>query len=69
MKRFVAFLCMLTCVFGLTACNGEETVNAYQAEKQTVAEQYAIDGIIPLMEEKRHSVDEKNSLQEEETVL
>lgn len=51
MKRFVALLCMLTCVFSLTACGGEETVNQYQADKLAVAEQYATDSIIPLMEE------------------
>lgn len=51
MKRFVAFLCMLTCVFSLTACGGDDTMNAYQAEKVALAEQYAVDSIIPLMEE------------------
>lgn len=51
MKRFIAFLCMLTCVFGLTACGGEDTMNVYQAEKVAIAEQYAVDSIIPLMEE------------------
>lgn len=51
MKRFVAFLCMLTCVFSLTACGGEDTMNVYQAEKVELAEQYAVDSIIPLMEE------------------
>ena len=51
MKRFIAFLCMLTCVFGLTACGGEDTMNVYQTEKVALAEQYAVDSIIPLMEE------------------
>ncbi len=51
MKKFVALLCMLTCVFSLTACGGEDTVTEYQADKQAVAEQYAVDSIIPLMEE------------------
>lgn len=51
MKRFIAFLCMLTCVFGLTACGGEDTMNMYQAEKVAIAEQYAVDSIIPMMEE------------------
>lgn len=51
MKRFVVFLCMLTCVFGLTACGGEDTMNEYQAEKVAIAEQYAVESIIPLMDE------------------
>jgi sodium pump decarboxylase gamma subunit len=51
MKRFIAFLCMLTCVFGLTACGGEDTMNVYQTEKVSIAEQYAVESIIPLMDE------------------
>ena len=51
MKRFIAFLCMLTCVFGLTACGGEDTMNMYQTEKVALAEQYAVGSIIPMMEE------------------
>ena len=51
MKRFIAFLCMLTCVFGLTACGGEDTMNVYQTEKVAIAEQYAVESIIPLMDE------------------
>lgn len=50
MKKFVAFLCMLTCVFSLTACGGEEVVSEYQATKQNFAEQYAVDTIIPTIE-------------------
>lgn len=49
MKRFIAFLCMLTCVFGLTACGGEDTMNAYQTEKVAIVEQYSVESIIPLM--------------------
>jgi sodium pump decarboxylase gamma subunit len=51
MKRFIAFLCMLTCVFGLTACGGEDTMNVYQTEKVAIAEQHAVESIIPLMDE------------------
>lgn len=51
MKRFVALLCMLTCVFSLTACGGEEIVSEFQADKLAVAEQCAVDSIIPLMEQ------------------
>jgi sodium pump decarboxylase gamma subunit len=51
MKRFIAFLCMLTCGFGLTACGGEDTMNVYQTEKVAIAEQYAVESIIPLMDE------------------
>jgi len=51
MKKFIALLCTLTCVLGLTACGGSDTVNEYQADKQAVAEQVAVDSIIPMMME------------------
>lgn len=51
MKKLLALLCVLTCVLGLTACGGDDTVNEYQTAKQEYAEQYAVNYIIPLMEE------------------
>ena len=51
MKKFIAFLCMLTCVFSLTACGGGDTVSEYQADKIANAEQIAVSGIIPMMEQ------------------
>lgn len=59
MKRFIAFLCMLTCVFSLTACGGDDTISAYQADKIELAEQYAVNNVIPLMEE---SIENENVL-------
>lgn len=50
MKKFVTLLCMLTCVFALTAC-GEDTMTTYQAEKVSVAEQNAVNYVIPMMTE------------------
>lgn len=49
MKKFITFLCMLTCVFSLTACGGEEAVSEYQAQKIAYAEQYAAETIIPTL--------------------
>lgn len=51
MKKLIALLCMLTCVCGLTACGGEEALNEYQVGKVENAEQYAVNTIIPMMEE------------------
>ena len=51
MKRLVVFLSMLTCVFGLTACGSSDTMNEYQIEKLEYAEEYAVNSIIPMMEE------------------
>ena len=50
MKKFIALLCMLTCVFSLTACGGEEVVSEYQVSKLEYAESFAVDTIIPTME-------------------
>ena len=50
MKKFIALLCMLTCVFSLTACGGEEVVSGYQADKLEFAEDYAVDTVIPTIE-------------------
>ena len=49
MKKLIALLCMLTCIFSLTACGGAEELNVYQADKQANAEQYAVNTIVPLM--------------------
>lgn len=51
MKKFIALLCMLTCVFSLTACGGDDTMNTYQAEKVAMVEQNAVNYIIPMMED------------------
>ena len=49
MKKFIALLCTLTCILGLTACGSAEVTNKYQADKQAVAEQIATETIIPMM--------------------
>lgn len=49
MKKLISLLCMLTCIFSLTACGSVEEMSSYQADKQAYAEQYAVESIIPLM--------------------
>ncbi len=49
MKKFIALLCMLTCIFSLTACSGETEISAYQASKIEAAEQLAVNNVIPIM--------------------
>lgn len=40
MKKFIAFLCTLTCILGLTACGGSgEALTAYEQQKVLYAEQ------------------------------
>ena len=30
MKKFLALICMITCIFGLTACGSDEALNEYE---------------------------------------
>lgn len=41
MKKFLTILCMITCIFGLTACGDEETLSAYEQQKADTARQLA----------------------------
>lgn len=47
-KKFLALVCMITCIFGLTACGTEETISEYQQQKIEVAEQIAAENVVPL---------------------
>ncbi len=48
MKKLLAMLCMLTCVFGLTAC-GETALDAVTADKATAASMLSADFVVPYM--------------------
>lgn len=41
MKKFVTILCMIACIFGLTACGGGEALTEYEQQKVTNAQQLA----------------------------
>ena len=41
---------MLTCMFSLTACGGEDVVSEYQANKLEYAKSYAVDTVVPTIE-------------------
>lgn len=49
MKKILAMLCMLTCVFGLTACGEEVAVSEIQQSKCETAKVIATDFIVPYM--------------------
>ena len=40
-KRFLTFLCAITCVFGLTACGDDNTISEYQQTRNEKAAAYA----------------------------
>lgn len=48
-KKLLALVCMITCIFGLTACGSEEVLTEYEQQKVDNAEQLAAQGIIPLL--------------------
>lgn len=49
MKKFLALICMITCIFGLTACGSEETLTAYEQQKVEYAKQLASQNVVPLL--------------------
>ncbi|MGN0166881.1 MAG: OadG family transporter subunit [Acetatifactor sp.] len=50
-KKFLALICMITCIFGLTACGSEETLTEYEQQKVDVAKQIATTSIVPMFTE------------------
>lgn len=50
MKKFFALVCMITCIFGLTACGSEEAaLSSYEQQKLDYAQQLASQQIVPLL--------------------
>lgn len=49
MKKLLALVCMITCIFGLTACGSEEALSEYEQQKTEYAQQMASQNIINLL--------------------
>ena len=49
MKKLLALVCMITCIFGLTACGSEEALTEYEQQKAEYAQQTASQNIISLL--------------------
>lgn len=49
MKKLLALVCMITCIFGLTACGSEEALTDYEQQKSEYAQQLASQNIIGLL--------------------
>lgn len=49
MKKFLALIGIMTCIFALTAC-GEQELTEYEQQKVAYAEQYAASTIVPFMQ-------------------
>ncbi len=49
MKKFLALVCMITCLLGLTACGSEPNYSAYQQEKIEYAKDIAVNQYLSMM--------------------
>ncbi len=50
-KKFLGLICMITCIFGLTACGSETEYTDYEQQKVEIAKQIASDTVVPLFAE------------------
>ena len=66
MKKFLALVCMITCVFGLTACGSEEVLTQHEQDKLEAAKQYASEVVIDTLVQL--SADESREMLEAYTV-
>lgn len=48
MKKVIALICMIACVFGLTAC-GEEVYTEYEQQKMAYAQELSSQKIVPIL--------------------
>ncbi len=49
MKKFLTLLCMITCIFGLTACGSGEQLTEYEQQKVDYAQKLAVETIVPML--------------------
>lgn len=49
MKKLLSLICMITCVFGLTACGSEENLTRMEQDKLDAAEKYAAETVVPTL--------------------
>ncbi|MCM1185379.1 MAG: OadG family protein [Lachnoclostridium sp.] len=50
MKKFLSLLCMITCVFGLTACGSGEKLTEREQENVDAAKKCAVEEVLPTLE-------------------
>lgn len=49
MKKFLAMLCMLTCIFGLTACGEEAEISSFDEFNSEKAKEVTMQAVLPYM--------------------
>ncbi len=50
MKKFLALVCMITCLLGMTACGSEPTYSDYQQQKIAYAKDVAVNQYLSMMQ-------------------
>ena len=51
MKKLLTLICMLACIFGLTACGSDDVLTNYEQQKIDYAEYFAVNEVIPTLVE------------------
>ena len=73
MKKFLALVSMITCIFGLTACGSETNYTEYEQQKVDYAESYAAQQIVPFMQnfmvEENATIFDERTAEEIETIF
>ena len=49
MKKYLVWICLITCIFGLTACGSEAALTYFEQQKVSNAEQKATSIIVPVL--------------------
>lgn len=50
MKKWLALMCLITCILGLTACGGEQNYSEYETNKIEYAKTLAAEQVVPMLE-------------------
>ena len=50
MKKLIALISVIACIFGLTACGSETQYTEYEQQKVAFAEQYAMEQVVPVID-------------------
>lgn len=64
MKKFLIWICMITCIFGLTACGSEDGLTDYEQEKVNLAQSLAAYAVVPVLSYYYMDEDAVNALNE-----
>jgi len=64
MKKLIALICMITCIFGMTACGSDEALTDYEQQKVEYAKQLAAQSVVPFLAENDAEAFAENTAEE-----